>query len=190
MPTPSENTLILDLSQIGELFQAPALNPFSTRELEVLGQTGAEYAFKRARKRWPRASRVRQLRLQLPADQLAPDLQAHTEAALRRFCAEQIAENRRQLRLALDLSGREILLAGAVTVATILWVIFVINGPLQALPSPLLSALVLVPILSASIAIWDALGGLIFGWPPYVIDNRAYRSVSALEVVIDTVKDE
>jgi hypothetical protein len=190
MPTPVESTLVLEINQVGELFQAPALNPFSTRELEVLGQTGVEYVLKRVRRRWPRESPVHQLRLRLPASQLMPDLQARTEAALQRFCAEQIAENRRQLRLALDLTGREFLLATAVTTAVIVWVAFVVKGPLQTLPSPLLGALVLVPLLSASIAIWDALEGLVFGWIPYVIDNRAYRAVSALEVIIERKKDE
>lgn len=186
MPTPGEETLVLELNQVGDLFQAPALNPFSTRELEVLGQTGVEYVLKRVRRRWPRASGVHHLRLRLPADEVAPELQMRTESALRRYCAEQIAENRRQLRLALDLSGRQVLLAAAVTVTAILWAGFVIDGALQGL----LGALVLVPLLSASIAIWDALEGLIFDWIPYVIDNRAYRAVSALEVVIERMKDE
>ena len=50
----SNISIVLPLNQIDELFSAPDANPFSTHEVDLLGESGIECIKKRIDRLWPR----------------------------------------------------------------------------------------------------------------------------------------
>jgi hypothetical protein len=180
-----ETQLVLQLKRVDELFNAPGRNPFSTRAVEVLGEAGFDLLWKRMVKRWPRRSALRRVSVQLPPDQLSPDLAESTRAAWHRYCAAKIEDNRRQrsfiTRKALRLVGYSLL----VLVFALALLFLFYAGPLQFLPGWLRGILSILAIYAFSLALWDSLDSLIFDWAPFERDNATYQLIDDLEVLVE-----
>ncbi|MFO7635078.1 MAG: hypothetical protein R6W76_21200, partial [Caldilinea sp.] len=91
VPTPpaaTGQTMTLALNRLSELFCAPEINPFSTKPVDLRGESGLAYLHRRVRQRWLRSFAATQLTIQLPADELPADgpavdaLAQATQAAL------------------------------------------------------------------------------------------------------------
>ena len=77
---PAESGIVVQLSNIQEFFVAPPVNPFSTRRVDILGETGLEIAQKRVLQHWPFLPRTVHITVQLPPDQISRDLAQATRA--------------------------------------------------------------------------------------------------------------
>ena len=87
------------LDDIAHLFVAPEFDPFSEQEAELLGQSALLYVLRQlipGAAKWDQPIR---LTVQLPPDKVTPDLKAHTDQALDRFCQAHIADRVAQLRV-------------------------------------------------------------------------------------------
>jgi hypothetical protein len=181
--TPLPDTqLVLQLQRIDELFNAPEADPFSSRAVDVLGEAGFDVVWKRMVRRWPQRPDLQHVIVQLPPDQLTLDLTETTRAALQRYCAAKIEDNRRQrsftTRKALRLWGYAWLI---LLFALALMVLF-FAGPLQFLPEWLRAIVSLLAIYAFALANWDALDSLLFDWAPFVRDNTTYTLIGALDI--------
>jgi hypothetical protein len=185
MAEAAETQLILQLKRVDELFNAPERNPFSTRAVEVLGEAGFDLLWKRMVRRWPRRSALRRVSVQLPPDQLTPDLVEATRAAWHRYCAAKIEDNQRQRRLTVQKSLRLVGYSLLVLVFALVVIALLFVGPLGVLPQWLRGILIILAAYAASLAIWDSLDSLIFDWPPFVRDNTTYRLIDDLEVIVE-----
>jgi hypothetical protein len=178
--------LILQLRGIDELFNAPDADPFSSREMDILGEAGFDVVWKRMVRRWPQRSDLRHVIVQLPPDQLTPTLTETTRAAWQRYCAAKIENNRQRRRLttrkALRLWGYSWLI---LLFALALMFLF-FAGPLQFLPEWLRALLSILAVYAFALANWDALDSLLFEWAPFVRDNATYRSISLLDLRIES----
>lgn len=178
----SDTQLILPLRHIDELFNAPGADPFSDRELDILGEAGFDVLWKRMVKRWPQRPALQRVMVQLPPDQLTPDLTEKIHAAWQRYCTAKIEDNRRQRRFitrkALRLMGYALLVG---LFALVLMVLFYV-GPLGFLPGWLRGVLSILAVYGFSVALWDSLDSLLFDWAPFVRDNTTYRLISLLDV--------
>jgi hypothetical protein len=180
-----DTQLALQLQRIDELFNAPEVDPFSSRAIDVLGESGFDLLWKRMVRRWPQRPDLQRVIVQLPPDQLTPDLAKSTRTALQRYCAAKIEDNRRQRRFitrkALRLVGYAALIA--VFAVALMFVFYV--GPLGFLPGWLRGILTILAVYAASLAIWDSLDSLLFDWAPFVRDNTTCRLISEIEVVVE-----
>jgi hypothetical protein len=184
--TPAPNAqLVLQLRHIDELFNAPEADPFSSRAIDVLGEAGFDVLWKRMVKHWPQRSELQRVIVQLPPDQLTPALAESARAAVRRYCAAKIEDNRRQRRFitrkALQMLGLSVLV---LLFALALMFLFY-AGPLGFLPDWLRGVLTILAIYAASLAIWDSLDSLLFDWAPFVRDNTTCRLISELEISLE-----
>ena len=91
--------VVLKLTTIDELFNAPDVNPFSGNEIDVLGEAALMRAARRMLTRRVRHWHEARLVIQLPPDQITPDLQTQTQAAIHRYCAAKIEDNRLTIHL-------------------------------------------------------------------------------------------
>src|SRR5512135_2550523 len=91
--------VVLKLNAIGELFNAPDIDPFSENAIDVLGEAALPHASRQMLARRIRHWHEARLVIQLPPDQITPDLQAKTQAAVKRYCTAKIADNRLTIRL-------------------------------------------------------------------------------------------
>jgi hypothetical protein len=96
-PAPYQFTLKLD--KVEHLFVAPEFDPFSDQEAELLGQPALVYVLRLLGPGIAKRSSPISLTLQLPPDEVTPDLKARVEQALRRYCDVRIADNKAQLRI-------------------------------------------------------------------------------------------
>ena len=108
--------IVVRLDSIDQLFNAPDINPFSDEEVDVLGEPALLRAVRRLQ-----AHRIRhwegvKLILELPPNQITPDLEARTQEALSRYCAAKIEDNHLTIRLS---RLRSLIGLGMVTVISI-----------------------------------------------------------------------
>ena len=183
----ADTQLVLQLNRIDELFNAPDVNPFSDREIDVLGEAGFDVLWKRMVRKWPRHPDLQRLIVQLPPDQFTPALAETARAALQNYCAAKIEDNRRQRRFitrkALRLMGYSMLV---LLFALALMFMFYV-APLGFLPAWLRGILSILAIYGFSVALWDSLDSLLFDWAPFVRDNTTYTFISALDIIVEPI---
>jgi len=92
---PHQFTLKLD--KVEHLFVAPEFDPFSDQEAELLGQPALLYMLRRLGPGYVKHADPISLTVQLPPDQVTPDLGERVEQALHRFCDARRADNEAQL---------------------------------------------------------------------------------------------
>ena len=75
-PSNGPPPITLDLTRVEELFQAPAANPFSAHEIEILGESGMDFLRKRYTRRWPKRRDALAVLIRLPSELQSGDIQA------------------------------------------------------------------------------------------------------------------
>jgi hypothetical protein len=177
-----DTQLVLQLRRIDELFNAPDRDPFSGREIDVLGEAGFDVVWKRMVRRWPQRPDLQRVIVQLPPDQFTPTLAETTRAAWQRYCATKIEDNRQQRRLTTRKALRLWGYAGLILLFALALIFLLYVAPLQFLPAWLRGILSILAIYAFALANWDALDSLLFDWAPFVRDNTTYRLISLLDI--------
>jgi hypothetical protein len=176
--------VVLKLNTIGELFNAPDVDPFSENEIDVLGEAALPHAVRQMLARRIRHWHEARLVIQLPPDQITPDLQAQTRAAVRRFCAAKIEDNRLTIRLSRVRSTIGLIIVTVISIAVIAvaWLLF------NTIFSPRSDAAV---VIAASISVfvwvilWNPMDKLLFDWVTPALENRNLRGIMDMELVIE-----
>lgn len=176
--------LLLDLGNIDALFDAPDADPFSTREVEVLGESGLDHVARRVKAAWSRRGAFARLVITLPADQIAPDTAERTRAAIARTCAAQLERNRASRRQAMRVGRRQLAIALAILAFDVLILAWISTWATDGPPGMLAGILAVLAIFAGSLAIWDAIESLVFNWVPFVLDDACYRTLGTLDVVV------
>jgi hypothetical protein len=182
-----DTDLVLQLQHIDELFNAPECDPFSTREIDVLGESGFEVVWKRMVRRWPQRSALQRVIVQLPPLQLTPELAETTRIALQRYCTAKIEDNRRRRRLTTRKAVRLFGYAALMMALALALMFLFYAGPLTFLPEWLRTILTMLAFFAAALAIWNPLDSLLFDWAPFVRDNATYDQISALDLRFETL---
>jgi hypothetical protein len=195
-PAQADRTLTLALNRISELFDAPAINPYSSNPVDLRGESGVVYLHKRVRQHWLRPYPIARLTIELPLPVLpagspaAMELTQTTQVALHRYCYEQVAQNEWTQRCESSVLWRQLQIVLPVSLLAIGLLLAIISGLLTPDRPYLQGLLFIVTLFIASIALWDVVQGLFFGWIPYAIDNHAYRVLGNLEVRIEAGSGE
>jgi hypothetical protein len=178
--------VVLKLNAIGELFNAPDVNPFTENEIDVLGEAALPHAVRQMLARRLRHWHEARLVVQLPPDQITPDLQAQTKAAVRRFCAAKIEDNRLTIRLSRVRSaiGLAVVTIISIAVMVVAWLLF--NTILAAQADSTLAAIVFASIsVFVWVILWDPMEKLIFDWVTPAMENRHLRGIMDMDLVIE-----
>ena len=183
----AETTITVHLSRIDELFVAPAANPFSTHEVDILGQAGVDVAQKQVMRHWPRLPRSVHLTVQLPPDQITPDLTARTRVAVQHYCAEKIDDNRLQRKLTIRRSLRQLVGAFIAILVALVFIAFLVANPFELIPAFLRGVLIVLALYACSVLSFDAVWSLVFDWVPFVQDNAVFRALEGMEVVVEPI---
>lgn len=181
----SDTHLILPLQRIDEMFNAPDVDPFSGHVLAVLGEAGFDVVWKHMVRRWPRRPALQRVIVQLPPDQLAPELAETTRTALQRYCAARIEDNRRRRRFTTRKAVRLFGYAALIIALALALMFMFYAGPLIFLPEWLRGILTILAVFAAGLALWNPLDSLLFDWAPFVRDNTTYRLISRLDFSVE-----
>ena len=176
--------VVLKLNTIDELFNAPDVDPFSENAIDVLGEAALPHAVRQMLARRIRHWHEARLVIQLPPDQITPDLQAQTRAAVRRFCTAKIEDNRLTIRLSRVRSaiGLAMVTIISVVVIVVAWLLF--NTMFAGL-SDTVGVVVAASIsVFVWVILWDPMEKLLFDWVPPHMENTILRRIPTLDIVI------
>lgn len=172
------------LDTIDQLFNAPDVNPFSDEEVDVLGEPALLRAVRRLS-----AHRIRdwdgvKLILELPPDQITPDLETRTEEALARYCAARIEDNKLQIRLS---RVRSLIGLGMVTVISIIVIALaylLLNSALQNASDTLKGVVAASVSVFVWVILWDPMEKLLFDWVQPRLENSILGKLQSVDIVI------
>ena len=85
---------------------------------------------------------------------------------------------------------RQLLIVLPVSLLAFGLLIAIVTGQLTPGRPYLQGVLIIVTLFIGSVALWDVLEGLFFGWVPYAIENRSYHVLGNLEVTIEAEGEE
>lgn len=180
-----ETRLVLELNQIGELFNAPDVNPFSSHEVEILGEAGMARLRKRVMARWPSRPGPVRLTLRMPLEQISPDLARETALAIQRHSENKMEDNRRRRRNTVRVSLRLVLMTVPLVLLTVGLLFLLTIPPLAAPPGAVSGIVAVLAVYACSVAIFDSVYGLVFDWVPFVRDNSSYQRLGSVELTIE-----
>lgn len=184
MPTASGNDIVIRLDTIDQLFNAPDINPFSSEEVDVLGEPALLRAVRRLQ-----AHRIRhwegvRLILELPPDQITPDLETRTQEALNRYCAAKIEDNRLQIRLS---RVRSLIGLGMVTVISVVIIAlaYLLFNSVFADASDMARGIVAASIsVFVWVILWDPMEKLLFDWVQPRLESNILRRLQGIDIVV------
>ena len=180
-----QQDVVLKLNTIDDLFSAPDVNPFAENEIDVLGEAALLHAVRemlaRRIRRWHEARLV----IQLPPDQIAPDLQTQTQAAVRRYCTAKMADNRVTIHLSRVRSAIGLAVVAIISVVVIAaaWLLF--NTILAGLSDTIGVVVAACISVFVWVILWDPMEKLIFDWVTPALENRVLRGIMNMELVIE-----
>jgi hypothetical protein len=123
IPSAGVEEIVLPLSDIAHLFNAPRVDPLSRSPAEILGVSGADYLLAQLNsdRKKPPAGRVV---LELPVDEVSQSVIDHTRTGLERLAEWRIDEKRKELRTTYRYGARVagiaiILLAACIAISTL-----------------------------------------------------------------------
>jgi len=183
-PSAVENILIR-LDSIDQLFNAPDINPFSEKEVNVIGEAGLVHAVRKLlAKRSLRWKAVRFV-IQLPPDQVTGDLQAELPKAVHRYCRAKIEDNALTIRMS---RTRSLIGLGMVTLISIvlLGLVYLLLNTVLANASQTAQGLVAAFTgVFIWVILWDPMEALLFQWVSPAMENRVLRKVIDVEFRVE-----
>jgi len=177
--------VVLKLNTIDELFNAPDVDPFSENAIDVLGEAALPHAVRQMLARRIRHWHEARLVIQLPPDQITPDLQSRTQAAVRRFCTAKIEDNRLTIRLSRVRSaiGLAMVTLISVVVIVVAWLLFkTIFAAVSDTAGVVVAASISVFVW---VILWDPMEKLIFDWVTPALENRNLRGIMDMDLVVE-----
>jgi hypothetical protein len=182
-PNASADVLIR-IDTIDQLFNDPAIDPFSDKPAAILGEAALRHAVKQELGRGLRGWHGKRLIIQLPADQITPDLQTQLVQAVRRYAEAKCAENRASIRVSRSRSLAGLILAIIIASVLVAFLIIATNTVLANASDTLkglMTGLVTIFIWST---VWNPWDRLIYEWLEPWLENRILHSVSTMEIIV------
>ncbi len=181
----SNISIVLPLNNIDELFNAPDVNPFSTHEVDILGQSALDCIEKRVTRHWPRKPRSVHVTLQLPASQMTPGLVENTRTAIQKYCTKQIEGNRVHRQVVIQRSLQQLAYAGLGSLAALVIIALLAANPFGVLITPVRDVLMMLSALAIGVLTFDAVWSVAFDWLPFVQDNTVQTMIMSMDLAIE-----
>jgi hypothetical protein len=178
-------SIVLPLNNIDELFNAPDVNPFSTHEVDILGQSALDCIEKHVTRNWPRKPRSVHVTLQLPEDQLTPGLLETTRTALQRYCTKKIEGNQVHRQVVIQRSLRQLAYAGLGSLAAVVIIGLLALNPFGVFIDPVRNVLMMLSALAIGVLTFDAVWSVAFDWLPFVQDNTVQTMIMGMDLAIE-----
>ena len=96
--------IVIAVTSPDKLFNAPSINPFSEKDVDVLGESGLTLIVRQLQT-YQRDWRYERLLVRLPPESITPGLERQLADAVRRYCKAKIATNLVEMHLMRVRSG-------------------------------------------------------------------------------------
>jgi len=156
-----ERTMVLSLSDLRYLFEAPDIDPLAGIYLD---QSGVDAVLQRLKREKLRGPEHLTLKVNVPAEQIGPDTQTRIKNALVAYAGAQI-ESEEDSLLLLRRETLQSLLVGGVFLATCL-VLAALIDKFQILPSFAQELLRESLVIAGWVGLWHPMELLLYAWWP------------------------
>ncbi len=175
------NDVTITLKTVDQLFIAPEVNPFSTEEVELLGEPALLRVLKKTEPGFFRGDRMR-LTVLLPPDQLAPDLPERVNAAIQRYCQAKITDNQLHIRRTIWTGLRAlpfglVFLGASMALSTLFS-----SQTLTFLSAGVNNLFAEGFVVFGWIALWNPVGAFLYDWVPFWRLNQVYHYMMTMEI--------
>jgi len=190
MAMQSDVSAVFSLNHIDELFNAPSTNPFSSHEVDIVGESAMDCVANRVTRLWPRKPKAVHMTLQLPADQITPNLKEDTRIAVQRYCTDRIVSNQLQRGMVVQSSKRQFWGAMIGFLAALVVIVLLVLNPFGLLPEFLRWILVVLAFFAAAVLTFDSLWAVVFDWIPFVQDTTVYQVLQEMDLTVEAQPGE
>jgi hypothetical protein len=167
-----------------ELFNAPAINPFSGNKLDILGMSGLAYIVRQLQARQRDWKKTRLL-IRLPPNQITDGFEVRLRDAVCRYCRAKIEDNEVEIHLIRVRSSIGLGLLLGIVAAMIAGAYLLFTGPLAGASDILQVAIAATISLFAWVSLWDPLEALLFNPIGLMRENFILRRIAELEFVVE-----
>jgi hypothetical protein len=184
MSTSASKDILIEVDTVDQLFNESAINPFSSKPIVVLGEAGLAYAIRRTLSHNLNSWRGKRLVIQLPADQVTPELQQQLKDGIQRFARAKIEQNDSLIHLS-RLRSLVGLCIAIIIAAVLLGILTLLSQTLLASASDAFIGIVagLITIFIWS-TVWNPWDRLVYEWIEPWRENRILRCLMTMEIVV------
>jgi hypothetical protein len=175
----------ISVAALDQLFNAPPVNPFSEKEVDVRGESGMTYLLRQLQDR-NRDWRDPRLTIRLPPDQITTGLQPQLSQAIHRYCQVRIENNTQDIHTirVRSSTGLSVLLAIVVVLIAAVYILFTQIAP--DTPQAVQFTIAATISLFAWVSLWDPLEALLFNPIPLMRENRLLRRIMDMNIVVES----
>jgi hypothetical protein len=185
MSSPAAEDILIRIDTIDQLFNDPAINPFSDKTPVILGEAALPLVIRQSLSGGLLGRHGKRLIIQLPADQLNPDTQSQVVNAVQRYAKVKRAHNDASIRISRWHSMRGLIMA-IIIAAILLAILAILTGTLLASASDTVKGIVagLVTIFIWS-TVWNPWDRLVYEWMEPWLENRILHKITLMEILVE-----
>ena len=180
----AQEAIVLRVDSVGQIFNAPDVDPFAVGEGNILGEAALDRLLLQQQVQPRRDLASLPLVVALPAEQITPDLEPQLAAAIRRYCAARIEDNLLHIRHSrLQHSVGMVLVLLLVLVLGI--IVYLLLTTVLAHASPIVQGMITGGLcVFAWVILWDPLEALLFDWVAPTRENRVFAQIGKMRVTV------
>jgi hypothetical protein len=180
----SSANILIRIDSIDQLFNGSAINPFSDKPAVILGEAALPYFIQQELGRGSRDWSGSRLIIQMPPEQISPDLKPQVVAAVRKYAEAKQAQNEALIRI----SRRRSLIGLSIAIliaSSLLAVLVVLTNTVLASSSDavkvILTGVVTIFIWST---VWNPWDRLVYEWIEPWRENLILRKIMTMDIVV------
>jgi hypothetical protein len=184
MSANASTDILISIDTIDQLFNGSSINPFSDKPIVILGEAGLPYAIHQELGHGLRNWQGKRLVIQVPPDQINPDLQQQLINAVKKYAIAKIAQNSASIRISRWRSIIGLCLAIAIASALLAILMFLTQTIFSSASDTVIgitTGLVTIFIWST---VWNPWDRLVYEWIEPWRENRILRRLIDMEIVI------
>lgn len=184
MSAQSPGDVIIRVDTIDQLFNAPSSDPFSDKPAVILGQPALQHCVRQELKHRSHNWQGKRLVIELPVDQLTPDVAARTPEAIRHFAAAKRLDNDALVRISRTRAFVGLGVAIGIAAALLLVVGVALSTFLASISDLAKGAITGVVTIFCWATVWNPWDRLVYDWVEPWMENRILNSIATMEILV------
>jgi hypothetical protein len=176
--------ILISIDTIDQLFNGSSINPFSDKPIVILGEAGLPYTIHKELGRGLRNWQGKRLVIQLPPDQIKPDLQQQVIKAVKKYAKAKIAQNYASIRISRWRSIIGLCLAILIASALLLILLITTQTLLSSASDTVIGITTGLVTIFIWATVWNPWDRLVYEWIEPWRENRILRSLIDMEIVV------
>jgi hypothetical protein len=185
LSTHASTEILISIDTIDQLFNGTSINPFSDKPIVILGEAGLSYAIRQELGRGLlRSWQGKCLVIQLPPDQISPDLQSKVINAVRRYAEAKMEQNNASIRISRWRSVIGLCLAILIAGALLAFLGIMTQTLLSSASDTVIGIFTGLVTIFIWSTVWNPWDRLVYEWIEPWRENRILCSLIKMEIVV------